>query len=160
MTVSSLRPSARRRLFSKNVHYVISGTICFVAFFCHYLKWIVVTSNTIFESPSIRGVEYSHDGNIVKGRGSIYAKYGNDIASSGNTPFQKHHTNDTSISLPITSTNDTDIELDTNTNDNSSDEESKVTTTNSTNDNLSFYILPSPDITTLQRYIYKTKSAR
>lgn len=169
MAVSSSRRSARRRSFWKNIH-LVTGSICFFVFFCHYWKYIVLTSNKIFESSSsIRGVDgdsdWGHDGNVGV-RANAFAKH--DTANAGSLAAKpifhnknNRNNNTSTISLPGATTNATDINTaDTNTNGDTSNENTNVTKTDPVaNNNLRFYILPSPDITTTLKRVHINRTA-
>jgi hypothetical protein len=161
MAVSPWRRSARRRPFSKNIH-LVTGSIRFAVFFCHYWKYIVLTSNKIFESTSIRGVDDDSDwgDGIVGVRTDAFAKHDADAdAGSPTKPlFHNKHRNNTSIGLPGANTNDTDINADTNTNGDTSNENMNVTKTDPVNNNLRFYILPPPDITTILKRVITNRT--
>jgi len=135
---SSSSDSARRRLVSKNLRWV-AATICFVVLSYSYGKWIVVSSNKIFDASSFKDLDDSP------------GKYNAIAGSTEMISFHNTTRNSNSLDLPILITNDT--------NSNGQTSNSSIAKAHHTGKNLRFYVLSSPDITELLKPVFnQTKS--
>lgn len=133
--------------------------LCFMLFVFCYWKSIVQTSNQIFESVSIKGVDDNDLGNsIVRVRSDDFAKSDVDYELTATLMLHDANRNNTLFALPIIAENDTDIEANTNTNGDISNKKKNGTDTDPKSRDFRFYILPPPDITRLQRLINQTES--
>lgn len=139
MTSISSNHSARRRFLSKSLPWV-TATICFVVFLYSYGKWIVVSSNKVFDASSFKDLDDSP------------GKYNTIAGSSDTLSFHNTTRNNKSRDLPILRRNET------NTN-NGQTSDTSVAKPDHTDKSLRFYILSSPDTTKLLKPVFnQTKS--